>query len=715
MGLTNKSTGITTVASYDIDITKTNEDDRIIAIAGNPNVGKSTVFNALTGAHQHTGNWPGKTVTNAQGTYTYKDKNFILVDIPGTYSIMANSVEEEVARDFICFGNPDSVVVVTDATCLERNLNLVLQILEITQNVVVCVNLLDEAKKKRISIDLDELSIQLGVPVVGTSARSKKGLDMLSEEIYNVSHGLKETFYIKIEYDEIIEKCISILEPTVQDLVPDKLNSRWISTKLLDIDEDLSNSLNSYLGFDILANSEIETKLNEINDILNENNIDKELVRDRIVSKIVKKSELIYNSCIHLENESYNERDRKIDKILTSKLTGIPIMIAMLGVILWITIVGANYPSDVLSTFLFWIEDQLHILFSNINAPSWLDSMLISGVYRTLAWVVSVMLPPMAIFFPLFTLLEDSGYLPRVAFNMDKFFKKACAHGKQSLTMCMGFGCNACGVIGCRIIDSPRERLIAILTNNFVPCNGRFPTLIAIITMFFTGLMVSPFQSVLSALILTSIIIFGIVLTLLISKLLSKTLLKGIPSSFALELPPYRRPQIGHVIIRSIFDRTLFVLARAVVVAAPAGLIIWLMSNIIIGDASLFNHCSNFLDPFAKLIGLDGVILLAFILGFPANEIVIPIIIMSYLSTGSILEFDNLESLKTLLVNNGWTYITAICTMLFSLIHFPCATTILTIKKETKSIKWTFAAFLIPTICGIIVCFIVANLLRLFV
>ena len=715
MGLTNKSTGITTVASYDIDITKTNEDDRIIAIAGNPNVGKSTVFNALTGAHQHTGNWPGKTVTNAQGTYTYKDKNFILVDIPGTYSIMANSVEEEVARDFICFGNPDSVVVVTDATCLERNLNLVLQILEITQNVVVCVNLLDEAKKKRISIDLDELSIQLGVPVVGTSARSKKGLDVLSEEIYNVSHGLKETFYIKTEYDEIIEKCISILEPTVQDLVPDKLNSRWISTKLLDIDEDLSHSLNSYLGFDILANSEIETKLNEINDILNENNIDKELVRDRIVSKIVKKSELIYNSCIHLENESYNERDRKIDKILTSKLTGIPIMIAMLGVILWITIVGANYPSDVLSTFLFWIEDQLHILFSNINAPSWLDSMLISGVYRTLAWVVSVMLPPMAIFFPLFTLLEDSGYLPRVAFNMDKFFKKACAHGKQSLTMCMGFGCNACGVIGCRIIDSPRERLIAILTNNFVPCNGRFPTLIAIITMFFTGLMVSPFQSVLSALILTSIIIFGIVLTLLISKLLSKTLLKGIPSSFALELPPYRRPQIGHVIIRSIFDRTLFVLARAVVVAAPAGLIIWLMSNIIIGDASLFNHCSNFLDPFAKLIGLDGVILLAFILGFPANEIVIPIIIMSYLSTGSILEFDNLESLKTLLVNNGWTYITAICTMLFSLIHFPCATTILTIKKETKSIKWTFAAFLIPTICGIIVCFIVANLLRLFV
>ena len=714
MGLTNKSTGITTVASYDIDIVKTNEDDKVIAIAGNPNVGKSTVFNALTGARQHTGNWPGKTVTNAQGTHSYKDKNFILVDIPGTYSIMANSVEEEVARDFICFGNPDSVVVVADATCLERNLNLVLQILEITQNVIVCVNLLDEARKKKISIDLDELSIQLGVPVVGTSARSKKGLDSLSEEIYNVSHGIKETFYIKTEYDEIIEECISILEPTVQDIVKDKLNARWVSTKLLDIDNDLSDSLNSYLGFNILENPEIESKLDEVKNILNENNIDRELIRDRIVSKIVKKSELIYKSCIHLENESYNERDRKIDKILTSKLTGIPIMIAMLGIILWITIVGANYPSELLSTFLFWIEEQLHILFSNINAPGWLDSMLISGVYRTLAWVVSVMLPPMAIFFPLFTLLEDSGYLPRVAFNMDKFFKKACAHGKQSLTMCMGFGCNACGVIGCRIIDSPRERLIAILTNNFVPCNGRFPTLIAIITMFFTGLIISPFQSVLSALMLTAIIILGILLTLLISKLLSKTLLKGIPSSFALELPPYRRPQIGQVIIRSIFDRTLFVLGRAVVVAAPAGLIIWLMSNIVVGDISLLSHCSNFLDPFAKLIGLDGVILLAFILGFPANEIVIPIIIMSYLCTGSILEFDSLESLKTLLVNNGWTYITAICTMLFSLIHFPCATTILTIKKETKSLKWTFAAFLIPTICGILICFVVANVLRLF-
>ena len=322
--------------------------------------------------------------------------------------------------------------------------------------------------------------------------------------------------------------------------------------------------------------------------------------------------------------------------------------------------------------------------------------------------------PAMAIFFPLFTLLEDSGYLPRVAFNMDKFFKKANAHGKQSLTMCMGFGCNACGVIGCRIIDSPRERLIAILTNNFVPCNGRFPTLIAIITMFFAGVAALPLQSALSTLMLTGIIIFGVCMTLLSSKLLSKTVLKGIPSSFALELPPYRRPQIGKVIVRSIFDRTLFVLGRAAAVAAPAGLIIWILSNVMVGDASLLSYCTSFFDPFAQLIGLDGVILMAFILGFPANEIVMPIIIMSYLCSGSIMEFDSMEQLHLLLVEHGWTWLTAVCTMLFSLLHFPCGTTCWTIYKETKSIKWTALAFFLPTLSGIMICFLVATFARFF-
>jgi ferrous iron transport protein B len=416
---------------------------------------------------------------------------------------------------------------------------------------------------------------------------------------------------------------------------------------------------------------------------------------------------------VKFENVKYNQTDRKIDKILTSRVFGLPIMLALLGLIFWITITGANVPSALLADGLFWIQDQLTAFFSWLGTPAWVHGILVLGMYRTLAWVVSVMLPPMAIFFPLFTLLEDLGYLPRVAFNLDKFFKRACACGKQALTMCMGFGCNAAGVVGCRIIESPRERLIATITNNFVPCNGRFPTLIAIITMFFAAVVVGPFQSVVSALVLVGIILFGIVMTLFISKMLSKTMLKGVPSSFTLELPPYRKPQIGKIIVRSIFDRTLFVLGRAVMVAAPAGLVIWILANINVGDLSLLAHGAAFFDPFAQLIGLDGFILMAFILGFPANEIVVPIIIMSYMATGSMLELDSLDQLRELLVSHGWTWLTAICTMLFSLMHWPCSTTCLTIKKETQSWKWTAVSFLVPTVSGIVICFIVANAVRL--
>lgn len=401
------------------------------------------------------------------------------------------------------------------------------------------------------------------------------------------------------------------------------------------------------------------------------------------------------------------------DRLLTSKATGIPIMLALLFLIFWITISGANYPSELLFRMFSWIEARLWEWFA--GAPPFVSGLLIGGMYRVLSWVVSVMLPPMAIFFPLFTLLEDLGYLPRIAFNMDKFFKKAHAHGKQALTMCMGFGCNACGVIGCRIIDSPRERLIAILTNNFVPCNGRFPTMISIITMFFAGAVASGFcQSLVSTLILTGVIVLGVTVTLLVSRLLSMTVLKGMPSSFALELPPYRVPQVGKVIVRSIFDRTLFVLGRAVVVAAPAGLLIWLMANIYIGDVSVLSHCAAFLDPFARWFGLDGVILMAFILGLPANEIVMPIIIMTYMATGTLTEMDSVWELHTLLVSNGWTWLTAVCTMLFSLMHFPCATTCLTIKKETGSWKWTAAAFVLPTVIGLSVCFLITSAVRLF-
>ncbi|MHB8062208.1 MAG: ferrous iron transport protein B [Ruminiclostridium sp.] len=712
MGLSSQSTG-TGVLENELKIEHINTDDKVIALAGNPNVGKSTVFNSLTGLNQHTGNWPGKTVTNAQGKYRHKDKNFIMVDIPGTYSLMANSVEEEIARDFICFGNPDATVIVADATCLERNLNLVLQTLEITSNVVVCVNLLDEAKRKKISVNLKELSKQLGVPVIGTSARNGKGLDALMDAVYDVTGEKIVSSPLKISYDDIIEGVIDILEPFVKERLENKLNSRWVALKLLDGDAVLLSALQKYLNFDLMKDFSIAQKVNEAKETLSAVGIDHDLLRDKIVSHIVCTAEKICSKVVTFEIEKYNRADRKIDSILTSRIFGIPIMIGLLGIVFWLTITGANVPSEMIATFLFWVEDRLTDFFIWAGTPTWVHGLLVMGIYRTLAWVVSVMLPPMAIFFPMFTLLEDLGYLPRVAFNLDNFFKKACAHGKQALTMCMGFGCNAAGIIGCRIIDSPRERLIAIITNNFVPCNGRFPTLIAIITMFFAGVLASPLQSIASALLLTGVIVLGVVMTLLMSKILSKTILKGLPSSFTLELPPYRKPQIGRVIVRSIFDRTLFVLARAISVAAPAGLVIWILANIYSGDLSLLSHCAAFLDPFAELIGIDGYILMAFILGFPANEIVVPIIIMSYMATGSILELDSLDQLRQLLISHGWTWLTALCVMLFSLMHWPCGTTCWTIKKESQSWKWTLVSFLVPTITGIVICFIFANTVRL--
>ena len=712
MGLTNKSTGTSAISS----VIELNKNEKIIALAGNPNVGKSTVFNELTGLNQHTGNWPGKTVANAKGYYNYKNQNFTLIDVPGTYSLMANSLEEEVARDFICFGNPDTIIVVVDATCLERNLNLVLQILEVTNKVVVCVNLLDEAKKKKINVDLAKLSTLLGVPVVGTSARSGEGLTQLIDAVYNVSLNQEINNKFIIKYDEIIEKCINSIEPLVKKYVKDKINSRFLSIKLLDYDETFSKSLNNFLGVNILENDDLKKVINNSITLLEENNIPSYLIRDKIVSEIVINAQKIHESSVEVKNKKYNNRDRKIDKLLTSKITGIPIMLLLFAFIFWLTIVGANEPSELLSNLFFYIEGKLTLFFDWLGTPSWVYGVLVSGIYKTLTWVVAVMLPPMAIFFPLFTLLEDSGFLPRIAFNLDKFFKKACTHGKQALTMIMGIGCNACGVTGCRIIDSPRERLIAIITNSFIPCNGRYPTLISIITMFFSSTIIGGITgSIISTLLLTLIIVLSVVMTLVVSKILSKTILKGMPSAFSLELPPYRRPQIGKTLVRSILDRTLFVLGRAVAVAAPAGLIIWILANINISGSSILSHCTNFLDPLGNLLGLDGVILMGFILGFPANEIVIPIIIMCYMSTGNIMELNNLNALRILLVNNGWTITTAICMMLFCVFHFPCGTTCLTIKKETGSVKWTILSFLLPTLIGMTLCFIVATISKLLI
>ncbi len=705
MGLTGKSTGIGALKA-DLLLQEMKPGELVVALAGNPNTGKSTVFNSLTGLKQHTGNWPGKTVVSARGKYTHQHKNFILVDLPGTYSLLANSVEEEVARDFICFARPAVTVVVTDATCLERNLNLVLQVLEITPNVVVCVNLIDEAGRKKIHVDLPGLSKILGVPVVGTNARDGRGLTELKVAVYRVASGMEKLNPDRVQYHKEMEEAAGKIEPLLKAEIKDKVDSRWLAMRLLEGDNGINDSLRRHLSIDLTKRRVLSEKLCWESVRLGSN------IQDAVVTAIVRRAEEIAEQVVQFENMEHSRLDRKIDNLVTSRKWGIPIMLALLGAVFWITITGANYPSEMLANIFLSIEEHLSALFMATGSPQWLHGILILGVYRTLTWVVAVMLPPMAIFFPLFTLLEDLGYLPRVAFNLDNLFKKARAHGKQALTMCMGFGCNAAGVISCRIIDSPRERLIAVITNNFVPCNGRFPILIALAAIFI-GKAAGAFESLAAAGAVLGSVIIGFLLTLAMSRILSGTILKGLPSSFTLELPPYRRPQVGRVLVRSILDRTLFVLSRAVIVAAPAGLIIWFMANTFVGNSSLLEHGAAFLEPFAQMIGMDGFILMAFILGFPANEIVIPILIMSYMSTGAMLELESLEDLRQLFLANGWTWLTAVCTMLFALNHFPCGTTLLTIRKETQSLKWTFVSFLVPTVTGIIVCFIVAQTVRL--
>lgn len=706
MGLTQQSTKIKSLE--DIFHIEKKDNEFMIALAGNPNTGKSTVFNYLTGLKQHTGNWPGKTVCTARGDFSYRDINYSLIDLPGTYSLFPLSQEEIVTRDFICFGSPDAVIVVCDSTCIERNLNLLFQVMELTDNVILCLNLLDEANKKGIKINKNKLEDKLGIPVVLTAARSGLGMEDLKETLNKVVKNEYKFENKPVYYDEEIENIVGSIKEDLINIIP-AINPRWLGLRLIDGDESILTSLNDYTENDILDElNNVKSKMPDV--------FDKSKIRSHFTKTTYDYAKSISDEVVTITNKNAMDRDEKIEKVVSSKILGIPLMLLLLCGILWITIEGANVPSAMLSDILFSIEPKIYTLLNSIGFPLWLNEMLTYGMYRTLAWVVSVMLPPMAIFFPLFTLLEDLGYLPRVAFNLDHLFKKACCHGKQCLTMCMGFGCNAAGVIGCRIIDSPRERLIAILTNNFVPCNGRFPTLIAISSIFFSSVISSNFlSSSVTALSITLLIIVGVLTTLLVSFLLSKTLLKGIPSTFTLELPPYRPPQVGRLIYTSIMDRTLFVLRRAVTVAIPAGIIIWIFANIYIGDMSILSHAAKALDPLGKVIGLDGFILLAFILGFPANEIVVPILIMSYMATGKMIEFDELSALGELLRNNGWTYLTALNMMLFSLLHWPCATTLLTIKKETNSTKWTVLGFLIPTAIAFIVCFITTTIYNIIV
>lgn len=619
---------------------------RRMALMGNPNVGKSTIFNGLTRLRQHTGNWAGVTVSCAMGQFSYGGQDFSAVDLPGIYSFDTRSAEEELTKNFILNEDYDFLLVVCDATCLERGLYLLSQAAGLLEHreeagpmpqAVLCVNLCDEAEKKGIQIDFKALERSLGIPVSPCCGRTDRGLLPLKKLLASLTASCPCA-------------CASCSLSAPYGKLPSAFSPK-----------------------DLAAQAVTYTK------------------------------------------EHYRKREERLDRILTGPFTGTAVMVLLLLGIFWLTITGANYPSSMLWDLFFSLEPRLAEAALSIGLPQWFIDMAVFGVYRVVAWIVSVMLPPMAIFFPLFTLLEDLGYLPRAAFNMDGAFHKCSACGKQCLTMAMGLGCNAAGVVGCRIIDSPRERLIAILTNSLMPCNGRFPLLLTMIALLgagggvWAGLPVeSPvLSSLLTALVLTLFILAAILATLGASFLLSRTLLKGVPSSFTLELPPYRRPQPGKVIVRSIFDRTLFVLGRAVAVAAPAGLVIWLLANLTVGGESLLMHIAGFLDPLGTLMGLDGIILMAFILGFPANEIVLPIILMAYLQSGVLAPMDDKTAILSLLSANGWTVKTAVCMAVFSLFHWPCSTTCLTIKKETGSLKWTAVSILLPTGIGVLLCMLV--------
>lgn len=699
------------------------KEDFTLALAGNPNTGKSTVFNALTGLKQHTGNWPGKTVTRAEGSFAYHDNRYKIIDLPGTYSLLSTSDDEEVARDYILFGHPDVTIIVVDASRLERNLSLVLQILQITPKAVLCLNLMDEARRHRIEIDSRSLARDLGIPVVETSARRKEGMQNLLNAVHLVATGkvrVQPKDFLKLSPKA--EQSCHTIEKALMDLDENFPSPQWVALRLLSNDESiktglvtgvLSNKITEEQAYLILAQATVAQK-----------NLEEDFTT-RLAENIYAKAAKIVETTVQSDHNQRSFRvDRKIDQIVTSRFWGFPIMLLLLGVILWLTIAGANWPSSMLSNLLLeTVYPQLKTGAVNIGMPAWMSGFLIDGVYMATAWVIAVMLPPMAIFFPLFTLLEDFGYLPRVAFNLDRIFQKAGAHGKQALTMSMGFGCNAAGVVSTRIINSPREKLIAIITNNFSLCNGRWPTQILIATIFIGAMVSKQWSSTIATFSVIGIVLLGIGFSFFTSWLLSKTMLKGESSFFTLELPPYRPPQFWQTIYTSLIDRTLIVLWRAVVFAAPAGAIIWLISNISIGDTSIAVHVIDFLNPFGLILGLNGVILLAYIVAIPANEIVIPTILMLSAmvlgdatigeGAGVMFETSNAE-IKSILVATGWTTLTAINLMLFSLLHNPCSTTIYTIYKETNSTKWTIVASILPVIYGIIVCFIIAQLWYLF-
>lgn len=655
-------------------------NEKTILLCGNPNVGKTSIFNNLTLKKEHVGNWTGKTVSLANG-YLKNNKNIKIIDLPGTYSLLGNSDEEIIARDAILFTKSYKNIIVINPCFLERNLPLVLQILEISPTSLLCLNFKDELDKNNITLDIELLSNILGTDIVLISSREEDSLKELTDKIIKENKNNFNIYYEELE--EYIED--------LSNLLPDIPNKRFISLKLLEGDKSIVES--------IYNNQNINVLTEDVNDYLRNINFDD--VKDKVSKKINELSKEITEKVINYNNSDINKNTRIIDKIITSKKYGIPLSILLFTLIFYITISFANYPSELLSSLFNLIGDFLLDISTSLSINKYIYGPLINGVYKTVTWVIAVMLPPMAIFFPLYGLLEESGLLPRIAFNFDKCFQKSGTSGKQCLTMCMGFGCNACGVVGTRIIESPKDKIIACITNNFIPCNGRFPLIITLVSIFFVkgnGLI----SNIYASLIVTLLILISIIVSLIVSKILSLIILKKASCHFSLELPIYRKPKVFNVIYRSIVDKTISILLRALKISTIAGLIIWILANTNIGNNSLIVILSDFLNPFAKVIGLDGVILLSFILALPANEIVLPIILMGYLNNDVMIDFESKLELKNILINNGWNLKTALSVCIFSLMHFPCATTLWTIKKEIGK-KWMYVSFIVPTICGIII------------